>query len=129
MFFFAETLLNSSSASKGESLLVRILGLPVTESNITREHPDYPNFLSINDILAKYVIKNIVADFEFEKPLNQPPPFVIVKGEAAHSSTLRKLNGAPQQPKNSKCDMAASSTSPHLSNQRPKIFLNPLSPS
>lgn len=66
-------------------LLVRELGAKISYSTLKREikeHPDYPTFLSISDVLNNYGIDNVTAKFDADLYPELPVPFLTqIKGD------------------------------------------------
>ncbi|HMI02720.1 MAG TPA: vitamin K epoxide reductase family protein [Pedobacter sp.] len=64
--------------------LINLLNAKISWSTIKQEmlqHPDYPSFLSISDILNNHNIENVVARFDDEKLVDLPTPFIAqIKG-------------------------------------------------
>jgi len=67
------------NAPEAAFLLIELLNAKISHSTIekeVKEHPDYPSFLSISDVLNNYKIENIVARFDKGKLVDLPAPFI-----------------------------------------------------
>ena len=73
------------NAPEATRLLVGLLGVRVTETTLTREleeHPDYPGLLSISDVLNQHGIETLALKLAPEKLDQTPTPFItLAKGE------------------------------------------------
>lgn len=61
------------------SLLASILNIRISDTTLTKEieeHPDYPSLLSISDVLNKYGIDTLGLKFELQKIQDLPTPFI-----------------------------------------------------
>lgn len=60
-------------------LLANLLQVKISRSTLKKEieeHPDYPSLLSISDVLNNYGIDNLTAQFNRDKFIDIPTPFV-----------------------------------------------------
>jgi hypothetical protein len=60
-------------------LLVDIMGIKISDTTLKKEieeHPYYPSFISISDVLNNYGIENIIARFEADNLNKLPTPFI-----------------------------------------------------
>lgn len=67
------------NASDAAFLLVQLLGAKISRStleNDIKKHPNYPAFLSINDVLNNYGIENLTARFDKDQLAEIPTPFI-----------------------------------------------------
>lgn len=75
----------TENAPEATFLLVKLLDAKISRSTLEKEikeHPDFPAFLSISDVLNNYGIENITARFEKKQYPELPTPFITqVKGE------------------------------------------------
>lgn len=68
------------STSEAAYYLSSLLNAKISQSTLDKEiheHPNYPGFLSISDVLNKYDIENIVARFDINKFKQLPTPFIL----------------------------------------------------
>ncbi|WP_051350387.1 vitamin K epoxide reductase family protein [Dyadobacter alkalitolerans] len=67
------------------ALLVKLLGVKLSETTLVsgiEEHPSFPSLLSISDVLNRYGIDNIGIRFENEKISQIPLPFITqIRGQ------------------------------------------------
>jgi len=85
MLSFIKSILNpTKNAIDTTKCLVDELGVRITKTTIAKEleaHPDYPNFLSISDVLNNYGVDNAIAAFDTDKLQSLPVPFIaLIKG-------------------------------------------------
>ncbi|MES2425908.1 MAG: vitamin K epoxide reductase family protein [Bacteroidota bacterium] len=67
------------NAPEAAFLLAEQLGAKISRSTLEKqitEHPDYPNFLSISDVLTGHGVDNLTAKFDKEKIIELPTPFI-----------------------------------------------------
>ncbi len=72
--------------------LVDLLGVKITYTTLANEmeeHPDFPNFISISDVLNTYGIENLIVTFDGDKLDNLPTPFLAsIRGNTNSSDLL-----------------------------------------
>lgn len=81
-------------------LLVDQLQVRVSETSITKEleeHPDYPSLLSISDVLKNYGVENLAVHLTLDKLSQLPVPFLVPlkneKGKLIMFSVVKEVEG------------------------------------
>lgn len=67
------------NAPEAAFILAKLLGAKISQTTFEteiQEHPNYPNFLSVSDVLKHHGIDNIIAKFDRDKIADLPTPFV-----------------------------------------------------
>lgn len=88
--FFRKIFHFQNSTEQAAIMLTDLLDVKITKTtliNELEEHPDFPRFLSISDVLNNYGISNVIASYEVDKLHNLPlPSIALIKGEADEQS-------------------------------------------
>jgi len=67
------------NAPEAAFLLAQLLGAQISRSTFEKEiknHPNYPTFLSISDVLNNHKVENLTAKFDREQIVELPTPFI-----------------------------------------------------
>ena len=83
------------NAPEAAYLLTQLLGAKISRSTLEKEiknHPNYPTFLSVSDVLNNHGIENLTARFDKDKLSEIPTPFITqVNGKRqVHQFTVVK---------------------------------------
>ncbi|MCF3110622.1 thioredoxin domain-containing protein [Niabella sp. CC-SYL272] len=101
MFHLLKNLLEpQTNVPEAACLLAQELGLKITNTTLTREileHPNYQSLLSISDVLNRYGVDNLAISLPGEQLSKVPVPFVVAlkgaKQKIAFFSVVRNIEG------------------------------------